>query len=282
MRTVSHLYGKRSHADWRLSMALSDLTEKAVLGAIAEFDALDREPFLQKYGFGKSRGYFLVHQGRRYDSKAIAGAAHGHIGAGFQPLRASDFSGGDKTVAKRLRELDFTILEPTHISHEGIPFEAGKLYHRQRDIHQVFGGQERGGIATPDGVPFVFLSTGETGEQFSYTDGWRSDGVFAYTGEGQQGDMTFVRGNKAIRDHLIDGRDLLLFEASRTNGLYRYRGCFAFAGWDMVDAPDRDGQQRKAIVFELVPVAEVEPAPPAELEEAGSKINHYLSSALLR
>jgi 5-methylcytosine-specific restriction enzyme A len=67
----------------------------------------------------------------------------------------------------------------------GIPFEVGKLYHRQGDIHQVFGGQERGGISTPDGCPFVFLFTGESGEQFGYSDGWRPDGIFAYTGEGQ-------------------------------------------------------------------------------------------------
>jgi 5-methylcytosine-specific restriction protein A len=249
-------------------VALSDLTEKAVLSAIAEFDALQRAPFLQKYRFGKSRGYFLIYRGKRYDSKAIAGAAHGHLGGAFQPLGASDFSGGDKTVAKRLRELHFTVLDPTNVSREGIPFEVGRLYHRQRDIHQVFGGQERGGIATPGGAPFVFLFTGETGQQFGYADGWRSDGVFAYTGEGQEGDMTFVRGNKAIRDHMIDGRDLLLFEATKTKGVHRFRGCFAFAGWEIVDAPDRNTRQRKAIVFELVPLTEVEQALPADEEEA--------------
>ena len=81
-------------------MALFDLTEKAVLHAIAEFDALHREPFLKKNGFSKSSGYFLVYKGKSYDSKAIAGAAHGYIGGVFQPLRASKFSGGDKTVAR--------------------------------------------------------------------------------------------------------------------------------------------------------------------------------------
>jgi 5-methylcytosine-specific restriction protein A len=138
-------------------------------------------------------------------------------------------------------------------------------------IHEVFGGQERGGIATPSGCPFVFLFTGESGEQFGYSDGWRPDGIFAYTGEGQSGDMEFVRGNRAIRDHLADGRDLLLFEATRSKGNYRYIGCFAFAGWETVEAPDREANQRKAIVFELVPVAEAEPAPEASEEEIGLK-----------
>jgi 5-methylcytosine-specific restriction enzyme A len=251
-----------------LALALSDLTAAAVLQALGEFDALGRDTFLQKYGFGKSRGYFLQHGGKPYDSKAIAGAAHGHIGSAFAPLSASEFSGGDKTVAKRLRDLGFTVLEPSDLKAVGIPFEVGKLYHRQGDIHQVFGGQERGGIATPDGSPFVFLFTGESGEQFGYSDGWRPDGVFAYTGEGQKGDMTFVRGNRAIRDHMADGRDLLLFEATKTKGNYRFMGCFAFAGWETIAAPDRDGQQRNAIVFELVPVAEAEPAPPVGPDEA--------------
>jgi 5-methylcytosine-specific restriction protein A len=239
--------------------------------AIAEFDVLERAAFLQKYGFRRSRGYFLQYNGKPYDSKAIAGAAHAYVGSGFQPLSPSEFSGGDKTVAKRLRDLGFVVLEPSNSRPVGIPFEVGRLYHRQRDIHQVFGGQERGGISTPDGCPFVFLFTGESGEQFGYSDGWRPDGIFAYTGEGQKGDMTFVRGNRAIRDHMADGRDLLLFEATVTKGNYRFLGCFAFAGWETIDAPDRDAQPRKAIVFELVPVAEVEPAPPVDQDESDLK-----------
>ena len=87
-------------------MALSDLTEKAVLHAIAEFDALHREPFLKKYGFSKSSGYFLVYKGKSYDSKAIAGAAHAYIGGVFQPLRASNL------VEVTRRSLDATALEP--------------------------------------------------------------------------------------------------------------------------------------------------------------------------
>ncbi|TPQ31528.1 HNH endonuclease [Bradyrhizobium guangdongense] len=252
-------------------MALADLTRAAVLDAISEFDQFGREAFLTKYGFGKSRGYFLQHDGKRYDSKAIAGAAHGKLGGKFQSLAAADFSGGDKTVAKRLRELDFRVLEPSDVQPVGIPFEIGSLYHRQRDIHQVFGGQERGGIATPSGCSFVFLFTGESGEQFGYSDGWQPDGIFAYTGEGQSGDMEFVRGNRAIQDHLSDGRDLLLFEATKAKGSYRYMGCFAYAGWETRDAPDREGRVRKAIVFELVPMAEVESTPEASEEEVNLK-----------
>ena len=57
-------------------MALKDLTREDVLQTIAEFDQLGRDAFLNRYGFGQSRSYFLVHNGRYYDSKAIAGVAH--------------------------------------------------------------------------------------------------------------------------------------------------------------------------------------------------------------
>ena len=239
-------------------MALSDLTQNSVLQALAEFNELGRDAFLDRYKFGKARGYFVVHNGRRYDSKAIAGAAHAYTSSNARALKASDFSGGEKTVASKLRELGFTVTEPVDRVEEPLPFEVGNVYHRQRDIHEIYGGQERGGIATPDGVPYVFLFTGETGEQYGYSDGWRPDGIFAYTGEGQHGDMEFVRGNRAIRDHLEDGRDLLLFEATKTKGNYRFRGCFGCADWETQKAPDKEGISRDAIIFHLVPISEIE------------------------
>src|SRR5262245_47888452 len=41
-------------------MALSDLTQDSVLQALAEFDRLGRDVFLNRYEFGKARGYFLL------------------------------------------------------------------------------------------------------------------------------------------------------------------------------------------------------------------------------
>lgn len=43
------------------------------------------------------------------------------------------------------------------------------------------------------------LITGDSGKQHGYTDEWTDDGLFAYTGEGQLGDMTLTTGNRAIR-----------------------------------------------------------------------------------
>lgn len=59
-------------------MSLSELTSsQAVRQAIKEFDRIGRPAFLQKYGFGQAREYFVEENGRLYDSKAIAGAAFG-------------------------------------------------------------------------------------------------------------------------------------------------------------------------------------------------------------
>ncbi|MBZ4373279.1 hypothetical protein [Corallococcus sp. AS-1-6] len=91
-------------------MALKDLTDSdAVLKAIAEFDALGREAFLRAYGFGEARSYFLVHNGKKYDSKAIVGVAHGYQYPPQGPLWSSEFSGGFVTVLTQLKALGFTV-----------------------------------------------------------------------------------------------------------------------------------------------------------------------------
>lgn len=90
-------------------MSFRDLSDrKAVLKAIAEFDAMGREAFLSHYGFGKARMFVLLHKGRSYDSKAIVGAAYGHQFG--NPLAPSDFSAGQATVVPKLAELGFNVV----------------------------------------------------------------------------------------------------------------------------------------------------------------------------
>src|SRR5256885_1493164 len=91
-------------------MALSDIeTRQPVLDAIAEFDDLGRERFLEKYGFGRSQSYWLIHNGKRYDSKAIIGAAHRFARPDLGPLAAKDFSGGEARVQRKLKQLGFSV-----------------------------------------------------------------------------------------------------------------------------------------------------------------------------
>jgi 5-methylcytosine-specific restriction protein A len=106
--------------------------------------------------------------------------------------------------------------------------------------------------------------------------------VFAYTGEGQKGDMTFARGNRAIRDHMANGRDLLLFEAMKPKGQYRFVGCFGFAGWE-VRSQDGKGKQRSSIVFELARIGDVQPIEsmePNEPEPGNKSLQDFRALAL--
>lgn len=91
-------------------MSLSDLSSPtAVLEAIREFDRLGRDAFLEKYGFGRARRYFLEYDGRAYDSKAIVGVAHGLQMTHLGPLSWQEFGGGERTVKAKLEELGFDV-----------------------------------------------------------------------------------------------------------------------------------------------------------------------------
>jgi 5-methylcytosine-specific restriction protein A len=100
------------------------------------------------------------------------------------------------------------------------------------------------------------LFSGETGQQYGYRDGW-VEGVFEYSGEGQFGDMPMVRGNRAVRDHARNGKDLHLFE-TQGGGQVQYVGQMVCAGTKTREAPDLDGNMRRAIIFDLVPVESLE------------------------
>lgn len=129
-------------------------------------------------------------------------------------------------------------------------FEIGKTYKRRTEIHGVHGGQAQGGISTPANSPYIFLFTGEAGSAFGYSDSFRPDGSFWYTGEGQVGDMELVRGNAAIAKHHANKKKLLLFEYIK-RGLVRYLGEVEHLGDHKEERLDRNGNNRKAIIFHL-------------------------------
>lgn len=81
----------------------------SVLAALEEFDSLGRDAFLNRYGYGRARRYFLKRNGRLYDSKAILGVAHGYENPRFGPLTSSQFSGGEATVQPILEALGFEV-----------------------------------------------------------------------------------------------------------------------------------------------------------------------------
>jgi hypothetical protein len=90
-------------------VAIGDITRESVLEALAEFDEVGRDRFLQTYGFGPSREYILVVEGKEYDSKAIVGAAHRYARPDLDPLPWGDFSGGVGTVVPLLTSLGLVV-----------------------------------------------------------------------------------------------------------------------------------------------------------------------------
>ena len=85
-------------------VSLADLTSlEAVLDAIAEYDTLGQDRFLSQYGFGPARRYWLVHNGRRYDSKAIVAAAHSFQFPERGPLRSPSSAGAMRRRASSAR-----------------------------------------------------------------------------------------------------------------------------------------------------------------------------------
>ena len=109
-----------------MPVRINELTDPAaVRSAVRLFDELERESFLATYGYRRARSYFLEIDGRRYDSKAIAGVAYGLQHPDRPTPTAADFSGGDSTVAQTLRRLGFRVVEvgpgpARQVSHEAI------------------------------------------------------------------------------------------------------------------------------------------------------------------
>jgi 5-methylcytosine-specific restriction enzyme A len=128
-------------------------------------------------------------------------------------------------------------------------FKEGASY-RRRDLHKQYGGQQQGGISTPSQYPFIMLFTGSTGELYGYKDGWETEDTFRYYGEGQYGDMQFVRGNRAIRNHSREGKQLHLFERL-DGGMARYLSEMTYEGYRTERGKDLAGEERLVIVFDL-------------------------------
>jgi len=160
-----------------------------------------------------------------------------------------------------------------------LDFSVGEIY-RRRDIHKSFNGQRQGGISTPKGIPFIFLFTGDSGHQYGYHDGFREDGTYWYTGEGQKGPMKMQRGNRAILEHEQNSRELLLFEEV-DRGLVRFVGRARYLGHHKQVAPDGKGEPRQAIVFELEieEAAEGSPIGPEPVAKK-SKLSNLMSRSL--
>jgi hypothetical protein len=74
-----------------------------VLSAIAEYDRLGRDAFMQQYRFGDARTVFVNYNNRTYEAKAIVGVANGHATGTFVTGGDPDYKAGQaRSVLQRL------------------------------------------------------------------------------------------------------------------------------------------------------------------------------------
>ena len=136
--------------------------------------------------------------------------------------------------------------------------------YKRRVLHDAFKGQQQGGISTPKGFPIVMIFSGSEGAQFGYADEWSDDRqIFRYTGEGQRGDMKMQAGNLAIKEHALCGEHLLVFTKAEEPTSVQFQGDFEYVDFEWFEAPDVDGNFRKAIKFilkRLNQVADTQPS----------------------
>ena len=129
------------------------------------------------------------------------------------------------------------------------PFIPNKLYKRSL-IHDEYGGNRQGGISPSAKVPYIFIFSGKSGAQYGYRDGWDNHNIFSYTGEGQEGDMQFIKGNLALKEHLNRGKRVFLFEIEG-GGLVKFSSEMEFYDADYFETPDKNGSNRIGIRFFL-------------------------------
>jgi MoxR-like ATPase len=99
----------------------------AVETALDEFDRIGREAFLAKYNFGPALTYFLVRNGKRYDSKAVYGAAHRIQFPEEGQVMHADFSGGERQVQEPLEALGFEFIAESGRPETDLPNSADHI-----------------------------------------------------------------------------------------------------------------------------------------------------------
>lgn len=132
---------------------------------------------------------------------------------------------------------------------------AGDVVNR-RELHDEIGGQRYGGIATPRRHPYILLFTDPSkGRDFGYDryEGPTEDGGYSYTGEGQDGDQEFIRGNLKILEASDQGKSILLFKAHSPFATFIGEFFLGDPPYSIRRAPDSEGRPRNVIVFNLMP-----------------------------
>ena len=191
--------------------------------------------------------FAIAQEGKRYPPKKIISLATG--------MPVNSFSGGHQSNSY-LKGLGFEVMR---LEHKGklnaVPhFEVGHTYDRWPEINDPYGGSRQSGISPSRQTAAIFLFTSESGEQYGYKDHFDERGVFWYSGEGQIGDMKLDKGNYAIANHANEGRALHVFQTLGKAKGQKYLGEFTYASHEFGHGLDKERNQRRVIIFHLLPV----------------------------
>jgi hypothetical protein len=92
-------------------LALAELTSpQAVEQALDEFDQLGRDAFLEKYGFGRARRYFIRRDGSTTTRRLLREPPSASSIQSEAPLRSNEFTGGEHGAKAKLEELGFDVV----------------------------------------------------------------------------------------------------------------------------------------------------------------------------
>lgn len=225
-------------------MSFSEISDRqAILDSLSEFDRLGRERFLEKYGFGRAKEYYLAFNGKLYDSKAIIGAAHKYQFPERGALKPTEFSGGELTVKRKLEELGFEV-EVQGIS----TLKPGQIL-TNTELASTFKVSLQGGMRRSTRTNTLVLISNHVDSV--YEDRWES-GIFHYTGMGLKGDQSLdFMQNKTLADSNSNGVEIHLFEAFENNR-YTYQGKVKLEADPYNEQQlGADGQLRKVWIFPL-------------------------------
>ena len=106
------------------------------------------------------------------------------------------------------------------------------------------------GINVTDDAIILISSLIKDGARYTYHDHFDVNGDFIYSGEGQNGDQTMNRGNRAIVEAAQNNKKIILIiKASPTE--YMPQGEYYLVEYTVEDDTGEDGEQRKEYKFRL-------------------------------
>jgi len=242
-------------------------------------NSLGRQAFLKKYGFRKARDYMILNDGVYYDSKAIAGAAHGYL-PGSVPLSWREFSGGEVTVARTMEGLGFKVVGPRA---PNLPAPGTVLTNDEIGRRFVVGNS--GGMRRSRKHNLLVLIS----DPFKglYEDRWEGQ-VLHYTGMGPIGNQSLSYAqNRTLAEAPNSGISLHLLEAI-TPQEYTYAGEVQLIGPPyQEEQTDEEGEVRKVWMFpiKLKPggiIPEITAEQARAIEESHARIARKLSTEDLK